>query len=78
MLLHLLRLRCVEEKNVHLNKTTDRFKTNFHCKTAFTTTRVYIEKLFKFKAFSEQIPMMKCVLWIKLVNGTGTRNELSG
>ena len=29
MLLHLLRLRCVEEKNVHLSKTTDRFKTNF-------------------------------------------------
>ena len=62
MLLHLLRLRCVGEKNVHLSKTTNRFKTNFDCKTAFTTTRVYIEKIFKFNTFSEQIPIMKCVL----------------
>ena len=50
------------KKNVHLSKTTDRFKINSDCKTAFTTTRVYIEKLFKFKACTEQIPMMKCVL----------------
>ena len=45
MLLHLLRLSCVGQKNVHLSKTTDRFRANFDCKTAFTTTRVYIEKL---------------------------------
>ena len=39
MLLHLLRLRCVEEKNVHLSKTTDRFKTNFGCVLVYRYTK---------------------------------------
>ena len=54
--------RYVDKKNVHLSKTIDKFKTNFDCKTAFTTTRVYTEKLFKVIACTEQIPMIKCVL----------------
>ena len=58
----LLHLAYVDQKNVHISKTTERLKNSFDCKTAFTTTRGYIEKLFKFKACTEQIPMMKCVL----------------
>ena len=71
-------LSLCRSKERSLKQTTDRFKTNFDCKTAFTTTRVYIKKVFKFKARNEQIPLMKCVLYIKLLKGTGTRNELSG
>ena len=41
---------------------TERLKTNFDFTTAFTTARDYIEKLFKIKACTEQIPIMKCVL----------------
>ena len=42
--------------------TNYRFKTNFDCKTTFTTQRGHIGKLFKFKACTEQIPIMKCLL----------------
>ena len=38
---------CVDQKNVHLGKTTDRFKTNFDCKTAFTTTKSLDQKGFQ-------------------------------
>ena len=51
-----------DKANVAIKQTTDIFKTNFDRKTAFTTTRVYIKKVFKFKARAEQIPLMKCVL----------------
>lgn len=40
-----------------------RFKTNFNCKTSFTTKRGYIEKGFKFKDCTEPIPMT-CILLI--------------
>ena len=53
-----IELICRSKERSH-NKTTDRFKTNFDCKTALTTTRGYIEKFSKFKACTEQIPMMK-------------------
>ena len=52
----LLHWACVDQKNVHLSKKTDRFKTNFDCKTAFITTRVYIKKVFKFKACNSTYP----------------------
>ena len=62
MLGTLLHLAYVEQKNVHISRMTERLKTNFDFTTAFTTARGYIEKLFKIKACTEQIPIMKCVL----------------
>ena len=40
-------LSLCRSKERSLKQTIDRFKTNFDCKTAFTTTRVYIKKVFK-------------------------------